>query len=359
MNNYYFIFAFVLMNSFLSAQDSTVSNKGIALSIFADIYYSYDFNKPPSHQKPSFLYNHNRHNEVNINLALAKVSFNKERIRANIGLMAGTYVQYNLSAEPELLRHLYEANAGIKISCNRDLWIDAGILPSHIGFETVISKDNWTLTRSIAAENSPYYESGIKITYSTSNKKILISGLVLNGWQRIRRPDYNNTPAFGTQLIISPPGNITFNWSSFIGNDKPDSARQMRWFNNFYSIINLDEKFGITAGFDIGWQEKLNSNKKDAWYSPILIVRFLPDKKWEIALSGEYYSDHNGVIITTGTPNGFKTFGASFNIGKKLFDHLWWRTEFRLLKSKDAIFLKENSLQNNHAAITTSMAISF
>jgi len=359
MKYIYLIFGFVIITNHLSAQDTAEHNRAFTWSIFADIYYSYDFNNPPAHKKPAFFYNHNRHNEVNVNLSLAKVSYNHERIRANIGLMAGTYAQYNLAAEPELLRHLYEANAGVKISRKKDLWIDAGILPSHIGFETAISKDNWTLTRSIAAENSPYYETGIKLTYTGSEKKIIISGMVLNGWQRIRRPDYNNTPAFGTQLTISPTGKITFNWSSFIGNDKPDSVRQMRWFNNFYSIINLDKKFGITAGFDIGWQERLNSEKYDSWFSPILIIRYMPDEKWALAIRGEYYSDPNGVIIPTGTPNGFKTFGVSFNIGKKLFDHVLWRTEFRLLKSKDAIFLKENSLKKNNTAITTSLAISF
>ena len=32
--------------------------------------------------------------------------------------------------------------------------------------------------------------------------------------------------------------------------------------------------------------------------------------KWAVALRGEYYSDENGVIIATGTTNGFKTIGG-------------------------------------------------
>ena len=74
-------------------------------------------------------------------------------------MAAGTYMNANYAAEPEYLKNIYEANAGIKISKNENLWIDVGILPSHIGFETAIRKDNWTLTRSMVAENSPYYES--------------------------------------------------------------------------------------------------------------------------------------------------------------------------------------------------------
>ncbi len=42
-------------------------------------------------------------------------------------------------------------------------------MPSHIGFESAVGSDCWNLTRSILAENSPYFESGIKLNYT--NKK--------------------------------------------------------------------------------------------------------------------------------------------------------------------------------------------
>lgn len=107
---------------------------------------------------------------------MAKVNYSKENIRGNFALMAGTYPQYNMSAEQGLLQNVYEANVGVKISKNHNLWIDAGIMPSHIGFESAIGKDCQTLTRSILAENSPYYEAGVKIGYTSESE---------NGiWQR-------------------------------------------------------------------------------------------------------------------------------------------------------------------------------
>jgi hypothetical protein len=77
-------------------------------------------------------------------------------------------------------------------------------MPSHIGFESAISKDCFTLTRSILADNSPYFESGAKISYSSDNGKWFVSGLVLNGWQRIQRVNGNSTVAFGHQLTYRP-----------------------------------------------------------------------------------------------------------------------------------------------------------
>ncbi|MGB4970878.1 MAG: outer membrane beta-barrel protein, partial [Saprospiraceae bacterium] len=46
--------------------DSSKSN--LSFSGYAEVYYSYDFNKPADHNRPAFFYSHNRHNEFNLNL---------------------------------------------------------------------------------------------------------------------------------------------------------------------------------------------------------------------------------------------------------------------------------------------------
>src|SRR5215510_14432049 len=152
------------------AQDST-SEKATPLTFsgFAEAYYSYDFNKPVDNNRPWFLYSHNRHNEFNANLAFVKGSYNAERIRANIAVAVGTYMNANYAAEPGVLKNIYEANVGVKISKTKNLWIDGGIFSSHIGFESAQSSTCWTLTRSMVADNTPYYESGAKLTYTSDN----------------------------------------------------------------------------------------------------------------------------------------------------------------------------------------------
>ncbi|MEN9489165.1 MAG: hypothetical protein RL494_1430, partial [Bacteroidota bacterium] len=41
------------------------------------------FSNPQNHEKPNFIYSHKRHNEINLNLALAKASYNKNNVRAH------------------------------------------------------------------------------------------------------------------------------------------------------------------------------------------------------------------------------------------------------------------------------------
>ncbi|WP_379963590.1 porin [Epilithonimonas sp. UC225_85] len=343
----------------LSAQEE--NKNPLKITGYAEVYYQFDFNNPQNNTRPTFVYSHNRNNEVNLNLGLVKANYENEKVRANLALATGTYMNANYAAEPGVLKNIYEANIGVKISKTKNLWVDAGILPSHIGFESAISKDCWTLTRSILADNSPYFESGAKISYTSDNGKWFLSGLVLNGWQRIQRVDGNSTVAFGHQLTYKPTEKITLNSSSFIGNDKPDSIKQMRYFHNFYGIFQLSKKFALTTGFDIGAEEKMKgSDQYNVWYSPVLIAKYAVTEKLSFAARGEYYSDKNGVIISTGTENGFKTFGYSLNADYWILPNLVWRTEVKNLNSKDDIFLnRDNDFKNNNFMAVTSLAVSF
>lgn len=343
----------------LYAQDGEQKHP-LKITGYLETYYSYDFGKPGDHRKPDFIYSFNRHNEVNINLGFIKAAYEKDNVRANLALMAGTYANANMTAEPGVLKNIFEANAGVKISKSRNLWIDAGIFASHIGFESAIGKDCWNLTRSMLADNSPYYESGVKISYTSSNEKWFLSALVLNGWQRIQRPDGNNTPAFGHQVTFKPNSKLTFNSSSFIGNDKPDTVKQMRYFHNFYAQLQLVEKFGITAGFDAGAeQQEKGSDSYYSWYSPVIIFKYTPTAKLGIAARGEYYNDKHGVIVATGTPNGFQTLGYSLNADYAIADNVLFRIEGRGFSGKDATFLKESQPSKNNFALTTSLSIAF
>lgn len=336
------------------------SNSPFTFSGYIETYYSYDFGNPDNHLKPGFFYSHNKHNEVNLNLGLAKVNYAKDNIRGNFALMAGTYTEYNMAAEQGLLKNVFEANVGVKISKTHNLWVDAGIMPSHIGFESAIGKDCMTLTRSILAENSPYFETGVKIGYTSKSEKWYLAAMYLNGWQRIQRIDGNQTPAFGTQITYKPTLKISLNWSTYIGNEQEDLDRKWRYFNDFYGQFKVSEKTSIIAGFDIGAQQTLSgSSDYHVWFSPIVMAQYKPTAKIQLAARGEYYQDKNEVIIATGTANGFKTYGFSANFDYLVTDNVMFRLEARNLNSKDNVFLNDNLPSNDNLSLTTSLAISF
>ncbi|WP_448519641.1 porin [Rhodoflexus sp.] len=349
----------------LSAQDSTHANtsKNLIISTYAEVYYIYDFGNPANHNRPDFLYSFNRHNEVNLNFGFVQAAYENERVRGKLALMAGTYANANLAAEPGVLKNIFEANAGVKLSANKNLWLDAGVFASHLGFEGAIGADCWTMTRSLLAESAPYYLSGAKVTYTTDNGRWLFGGLALNGWQRMQRLPGNQTPAFGHQINFMPNEKITIGSSSFIGSDTPDSARLMRYFHSLYGRFQLTPALGLIAGFDIGMQQQApGSSRMHTWYAPIAILRLKPvGSEWSVAARAEYYADPSQVIVATGTPNGFQTFGYSLNVDRQLTDNLLWRMEARLFQSRrDAIFTARDSRAvNGNQFIGTSLALSF
>lgn len=358
------ITTFLLGNTgLLQAQEDTpvVQNNPLTFSGYAEAYYQYEANLPPQNQRPAFVYSHNRNNEVSLNLAYLKANYSTAKVRANLALAAGSYMNANYAAEPGVLKNIYEGNIGVKIAKKQDLWIDAGIFSSHLGFESAVGKDNWTLTRSLFADNSPYFETGAKLSYTSPNGKWLLSGLVLNGWQRIQRAVGNSTPAFGHQLTCRPNEKLTLNSSSFTGNDNADSIRQMRYFHNLYVIYQANKKMGITAGFDIGAEQKEKSSSTyNIWYTMVLLVKYKATDKFSLTARGEYYRDKAGVIIATGTQDGFQTFGYSLNADYAIMSNLVWRTEIKNLNSKDAVFVKHNGgFTPNNFAVITALALGF
>jgi hypothetical protein len=345
----------------LFAQSDTVWNQKpiFTVTCFTDVYYVYDFNQPKTNIRQKFLFNHNRHNEFNINLGLIKFQIEHDKYRANFGLQAGTYVSDNYAAEPIALRNISEANIGISLGGRNRLWLDAGILNSHIGFESAVSIENPTLTRSLSAENSPYYLAGIKLSFKPI-KKLELAAFALNGWQRIQRLPGNSLLSFGTQVKYTANKKLKLNWSTFIGTNDPDNIRRMRFFSNLYGIISPSKDLKIIAGIDFGIQQRSKYSKNyNTWLTPVLIAQIKLTPHLNTAFRIEYFQDETGIIIPTTTPNGFQTAGASINFDYNPISNLSCRIEGRWLASRNLIFQKNGLSSSDNFILAFSIAYKF
>ncbi|SEN28139.1 Putative beta-barrel porin-2, OmpL-like. bbp2 [Nitrosospira multiformis] len=262
--------AFFLNASASAGADSDLDNtlrSPLTLAAYVEGYYSHDFNEPVNNTKPPFLSSFSKSNQPAVNLAFIKASYATPGIRANFALAAGTYMNANYRRTWHFGSFIRK-HIALRLSTENKFWLEAGVFPSHIGFESVTGKNNWTLTRSMAAENTPYFESGARINFTSADDKWFLSGLALNGWQHIKPVDGNTLPAFGTQITYRPSPEITLNSSTFAGSDKPDSRRQMRYFHNFYGIFKLNEVLAATVGFDIGVEQKSkHSGSLNMWFT--------------------------------------------------------------------------------------------
>lgn len=342
----------IVQSAFAQDKDTT---QHFAFSAYGDLYYSYDFSNPSNHNKPDFIYNYKRHNEFNANLLLARGAYTSATMRANVGLMFGNYAQYNLVSEPNWARFIYEANVGIKLSKKRNLWLDVGIMPSHIGFESAVSADCWTLTRSLSAENSPYYETGVKLSYTNKAENFNVAALILNGWQRLKKPNDSQWPSLGMQVNYKPNDKLTLNYSNFIGTNQPDTAKALRVFHNLYAIYEPASRWGLIAGFDIG-SDKYNMQNYGWWYTPTVIVRYKLNKRLKLALRGEYFNDTHQIIIPTFDNGSTALWGLSTNLDYQFHKCFQWRLEAKLYHT-DSYLFKRNASDN--VSLTSNLTFRF
>lgn len=318
----------------------------VTLGAFVDGYFAYDFNQPSGHDR-AFTTQAQRHDEFNVNLAHVEAKYVSSRARGRLALQAGTSVQANYAAEPDtiagfqdLLPIIQEAYAGIAVTPK--LWVDAGIFFSHIGSESWISADNPTYTRSLAAEFSPYYETGVRASWQ-AHPSLAVTAVVVNGWQNIA--ETNHGKAGGVRLDWTASPSITLSYSNFLGREASAATgdQDLRFFNDFSARIAASPRVLIIPTFDVGTQDG------DGWYAASLVGRYAISPT--VALNGrvERYDDPDGVIAP-----GLQVNGASLGIDVVRGPALW-RTELRgLWGADDAIFPSRDDGAKTHDVVAVS-----
>jgi hypothetical protein len=340
------------------------SSVRVSFGAFVDAYYAYDANQPPAIDR-AYTTQPARHNEFNVNLAHVEVRVAGEGVRGRLALQAGTAVQANYVGEPtigtvsgaSLGRHIQEGFAGARLG--QGLWVDAGIFFSHVGSESWISRDNLTYTRSLVAEYSPYYQAGVKATWSATSKLTAQLNLV-NGWQNISENNGNKSAGVRLDYAFSP--RLTASLYNLAGNEQPDSLpSRVRLFQGASLKVVSGDRTTLVATFDYGWQEAPGDAAGSTWYGFALVGHHRLSPRLALAARIERYEDADQVIVVTGTPKGFQVNGASVGIDVAPSGILLWRTELRGFRSDDAIYPNDDEpgrLSQDDVVVATSLALS-
>ena len=350
---------FAYIHGSLYAQNNIDSAKSTwTISGYADVYFSRNKSGENKQNLSNFQFNHNRYNQPALNLAYLGIAHESKAFRMEMAIHTGTYVHDNYAAEPGFYRNINKAYAGVILNKKRSMWLDAGIFPSYIGFESAVSFDNATLTRSLLAENSPYFLSGIRL-HQKINDKNELNTYLLTGWQRIMMVKGNSLPSIGFQLIHSFLNNSKFNWSLFIGTDNPDANRKMRYFNNFYYQTTRN-KFAYTLGFDLGFEQKTKgASSYHYWISPVLIAQYAIREKLRMGGRLEKYNDPYSVITKGANGERLNANGISLNLDYAPTPSLLVRAEWRNLIATNHVFQVKSGTTNKINYFTIAASYKF
>jgi hypothetical protein len=316
----------------------------ITYSAYADAYFAHDFNHLPTRYRPYTTQPYYT-DEPALNLGYVDARIDSDTYRGRLAMQYGSSVIANYADESkEFFRYFQEAYAGLKLS--ERLTVDAGIFFSHIGMESWISRDDWNLTRSLIAENSPYYQSGVRAQY-TASESLSAQVLLLRGWQNIS----NDQPlALGTQVAWKATSSTSLYHNLFVGNEHGE-----RIFNDFIIKHRLTQSFGIDAAYDLGIQQRRDEDTA-LWQGWSILPHYAINPRVAVAGRVEYYSDPHQVIVKSLSGQRFNATGLSANIDYKITPTLTWRNEYRVLLSTQEVFPRHEGFSQSDSVVTTSIA---
>jgi hypothetical protein len=309
----------------------------VALGGYVDTYYGYSSDRPASGDIPYFV-SSGRHNEFNVNLAYLDILYRSNSLRAEFAPGLGTYMNANYASESGSTRFIVEANAGARVSAKRQIWVDAGIFKSPFTNESPVSKDHLMYSRSLSAEYSPYYITGVRLS-GPLGKQVSASVYVVNGWQLIR--DNNEGKAVVAQVEYRPTPSLLLNGNTYIGDERSQSDPDFRtrYLLDLYAIYRPDgSKMSGTASTYFGWQER-SASPTSSWWQANVIGRYQFNEK--VSLSGrlEYYSDPEEVLIRSVTSvNSFRSWSTGLCFNVHLWSNAMFRVEGRHFFGPDAVY---------------------
>ena len=337
-----------------------VKIENITIGGYADVYYGYNFNQSPDHVIP-YMSCSNRQNEFNVNLVYVDLRYSHELLRARIVPAFGTLINANYASEQGTIKSILEASAGIKIAKTKNYWLELGIFGSPFTSESFISKDHYMYTRSLAAENVPYYLAGIKSSFKI-NPKLTINGFIVNGWQQIQ--DQNNGKSIVTQVEYQASNKQLLNWNTYVGDERssehPDY--RMRIFSDFYWFYNPIPSLQFITSIYGGLQHKktVMNTSRDYWCQFNITSKYNLSPKSSISARLEYFSDPKSTILfhTDGIkPTALYGSGLCFNYS--LNKHAVVRLDARYLSSPGIMDIRLGNFVTNSFQLMSNMTIWF
>ncbi|MBM4178152.1 MAG: hypothetical protein FJ211_02310 [Ignavibacteria bacterium] len=244
-----------------------------------------------------------------------------------IAFQDGWFPRANYTGDDYSFRFLQEASFTSRIT--DDITYSIGLLPSHIGYESMIARDNATLSRSFTADNTPYYETGISSTYNVS-AQLSSSILLLNGWQRI--VDVNDDLSAGTALKWRPDSTMTISWNTYVGNDQPrDKPSLTRFHNNVWCEWSATDNLTVVGLLDLCLQEKPTSGMSNQWYAGVA-ARYACSRSIRIASRIERYFDPDAIIVSPPVMGSFAATAGLVNNDYDVTEYVRLRGECRRIE---------------------------
>lgn len=319
-----------------------------------DAYYGFNFTRPTDAASfiPGTGTSGKRHNEFSVNLATLGASLEPAPVGFRLLLGYGTGMEVlhagepvGTAAGPTVWRFVQQASASF---ARGPLTLEAGIYPSHIGFESLPSQLNWTYTRSWMGELSPYYQSGLKGTWRFSDAWSAQLHLI-NGWQNIG--ENNHGKALGTQVAYAGE-RLSASFNTFIGEEGSEDTDGLRLFGDGVATYRVTDAFSLAFTADVGTQ-RIPGADAALWYAAGLNARVQLSEPVALAARAEFYKDRDGLI--SGTAQTLSE--GTLTLEVKPAEHLTLKLEARHDRSTEDVFAGREATEDGVPTLKPSQTL--
>jgi hypothetical protein len=279
------------------------SNLNYTLSAYADAYFAFDNdNQPKPWEGEEYSYTPRQFSFVDIkkeqfDINIAQVSANvtyTDLARGKITLQYGSLADRAYGGFP-----VQEASIGFQLFDN--FWLDGGIFLTHIGGESYLPKDNWLTSHSIVTYFEPFYQTGVKGTYS--NGPLTAAIHILNGNGIIN--DNNDNKTIGIYILYNFTETFSISYADVIGNEEPGSPNnsKLHMLHNVCLNSKLSDNFELKGQLDFATKEKVKSSEngepEDGSFLGVSAQgRYTISEKIKTALRLSYIDDGDQVYAT-------------------------------------------------------------
>jgi hypothetical protein len=332
----------------------------IVFSGFVDVHFAWNDNRPANHENffPGAGTTAKRGNEFAVNLAQVqwtRAVSAEQPVGFTLGVVAGEGTDIVHGGEPGgpgKFRNIYQASVAYRLK--NGVVLEAGVYPSHIGFEGFYSKDNWNYTRSIMGEASPYYQTGIKASYAFNEHW---SGRVdlLNGWQNIN--DSNDGKSIGTQIAYTSDA-LTASLNTFLGPELAGDDDSLRKFVDLVVLYKATPNLQLGGTVDFGAQELPNSDDA-GWYGMGVLARYSIDDRHAMAIRAEHFSDPGDGIAGGITGAAQTVREATLTYEMRPHDNVILKLEGRYDKSDADVFFKNDTTTDRQFLALAGVVVTF
>lgn len=359
---------------------STQELAGVAWTFHGDAYYMYNTNTPTNQNDGTAGYGQNGYRAYDVahnSFELSDVGFTLNKKLKDFSLFA----QFDFGTQPDLIygvadgRNISQAYISIHSPQLQNWIIEIGKFNSHMGYESILAKDNWNYSRSMAhLYGTPNWHMGARAKAPTL-ENLNLTFFVLNGEGTTDMKDNNKSKTLGAQVKFTPSYNLTLTYNTVWGPEKENNDSDYTMIHNLIGEIEVYPTFKLAGEIVYGQEsndhapgDTVSDDKSKSKWTSVAVYGYLTlTETFYFSPRFEYFTaeEADGMLgmVNAGTSKDETVNTFTFTFGQKIGDGLDMRYELRRDASDfDEAFAQDGGVGNDNRTdeqITAAVALLF